>query len=512
MRLTTLMLPLVFTALASNSFAGTQITLSNSFESEALAIDVEKSSGIANSIGYSPALRTPEINGSVELNASASDTSGTIDASLEIIAGAGKKYGGNLGATVKASIDISDITLERTTAPAEGDTPLEVGFSVIVDMHFGSPKNGTNGVIASLAETRYDAANPTAPTFESFQNTSGYGAGRASGVAGLIGVSTVGFDAKVIEDEIIGDDRHVAVRLASKVSVHNGELFGLIASIIVATSVAENEQAAASDVSASFRDGINFSIPEGYALVSPSRSLGLPDSVASQRIDPVSGLWWNPHRPGHGYSITRSGSQLVVVIYTYDSVGNPTWYLSSAEYDGSGTWAAPLGLYTWTAENKPDQAEFGFVSITFKNSYLAEMNIASTFIFENEEIERFGATGAGSKASQSGLWYDPSRPGYGITLDRQSGADIVVLYFYDKFGFPRWVLASGTDLAAGANADAFIGPCSGCSYSESEAQHAGSLAFVFEGALPRFSTDLALPAPLEGIWQTQAASFSQLSN
>jgi hypothetical protein len=43
-----------------------------------------------------------------------------------------------------------------------------------------------------------------------------------------------------------------------------------------------------------------------------------------------SSLWWNESESGWGITITQQYGMIVAVIYTYDTVGKPTWYIASS--------------------------------------------------------------------------------------------------------------------------------------------------------------------------------------
>lgn len=42
-----------------------------------------------------------------------------------------------------------------------------------------------------------------------------------------------------------------------------------------------------------------------------------------------SDLWWNTNESGWGATITQRGNIIFLVVYTYDAIGNPVWYVAS---------------------------------------------------------------------------------------------------------------------------------------------------------------------------------------
>jgi hypothetical protein len=45
-----------------------------------------------------------------------------------------------------------------------------------------------------------------------------------------------------------------------------------------------------------------------------------------------------------------------------------------------------------------------------------------------------------AQINHTGLWYDPKKPGYGITVHEQGSSVVSVVYFYGQFGYPQWAI------------------------------------------------------------------------
>lgn len=68
---------------------------------------------------------------------------------------------------------------------------------------------------------------------------------------------------------------------------------------------------------------------------------------------------------------------------------------------------------------------------------------------------RFGAR---TRADlHTGVWYDPTDSGWGLSLESQGALTAVVVYFYDTAGQPRWVLGA----APQSSGDAALGTSRG---------------------------------------------------
>lgn len=63
------------------------------------------------------------------------------------------------------------------------------------------------------------------------------------------------------------------------------------------------------------------------------------DTSASPSLSPspITGLWWNQNELGWGATLTQQYDVIFVTMFTYDSAGNPTWYVvSNCAVSGGG--------------------------------------------------------------------------------------------------------------------------------------------------------------------------------
>jgi len=56
-------------------------------------------------------------------------------------------------------------------------------------------------------------------------------------------------------------------------------------------------------------------------------------SLSSNAIHPVTGLWWNPQESGRGYTIEVQDGALVLIASVYDTNGAPKWLFAAGAYD-----------------------------------------------------------------------------------------------------------------------------------------------------------------------------------
>ncbi|MCC6591886.1 MAG: hypothetical protein IT479_01305 [Xanthomonadales bacterium] len=230
---------------------------------------------------------------------------------------------------------------------------------------------------------------------------------------------------------------------------------------------------------------------------------GMAQHALAQSLRPEPGLWYNPDRSGHGVDFQFSGNTLVGIWYTYDSLGQPTWYIASGPYTGT-SWSAPLLGARWNGSSAT-LTQVGAMSLKLHEDDRADFswNVDGNTGSEPFERLRFGANVPA--ANLTGIYHHAAQTGWGLSFEVQGSTTAAVLYFYDAAGLPRWALGTGTLDAAGAPKaaansiamSAFFSFGSNAPYSGAPTlQPAGSLSLV-DG---RLVIDVLMPDGL-GLWQ-----------
>ncbi|MCB1889841.1 MAG: hypothetical protein KDH20_19700 [Rhodocyclaceae bacterium] len=236
-------------------------------------------------------------------------------------------------------------------------------------------------------------------------------------------------------------------------------------------------------------------------------------AMAASGFRPDGGLWWNPASAGHGFHVAPAGDQLALVWYTYESDGRPVWYLATAPLDGT-QWSASLDRYTWNG-SAAASAGVGSVSIDFSSTRAASIRWTLDGVAGSESIEPYVFSSEALGGSDlTGLWYEPARPGYGLTVVTQGTTEAAVLYFYDADGAPTWALGSAAQGNGQASIpmDTYTGPCPSCAATSIVGTSAGSLSHALTGSGGNMDIAISLPAPLAGSWTGSGASVSMLSS
>jgi len=132
-----------------------------------------------------------------------------------------------------------------------------------------------------------------------------------------------------------------------------------------------------------------------FLLVSPASSAYTLDTSASP--SPISGLWWNQNESGWGAALTQQYDVIFVTMYTYDSTGNPTWYVASnCAVTGDGcqgdlykVTGGSMQTVIWNGNNIA-VATVGTISLAFADNDNGTMNYTINGVNGSKAISRLG--------------------------------------------------------------------------------------------------------------------------
>jgi len=182
----------------------------------------------------------------------------------------------------------------------------------------------------------------------------------------------------------------------------------------------------------------------------------LPFDPTSTAIRPAQGLWNNPARPGHGFDLQFAGDTLIAAWYTYEENGDPTWYVAVGSY-AAGRMTAPLKRITRITGQAVMEEIAGQITFEFDGFERGRMNWRLGTREGNEPLQRVRFGPRTREDLHTGVWFDPSDSGWGLSLESQGALTAIVVYFYDAAGQPRWVLGT----APQSSGDAGLGSSRG---------------------------------------------------
>lgn len=218
-------------------------------------------------------------------------------------------------------------------------------------------------------------------------------------------------------------------------------------------------------------------------------------------------LYYNPARSGHGMLITRAGNDAQMIWYTYDHLGNPTWYWFFANgYYGTnpGVVTGPITRHTWDGTRASTGVVVGQGAITQTgiDKYIFDFDVLG--LSGSEPMELLGrsgcALGNGSSAPAdfTGAWYQPSTTGWGGSIHMAPNIEFTNFFIYDGLGQPRWVLGS-EEFPNGVAQNPklvtlyeHVGFCPTCTFVQNTRRPVGTYRLRFEPRQPVAYADIEL--------------------
>ena len=220
-------------------------------------------------------------------------------------------------------------------------------------------------------------------------------------------------------------------------------------------------------------------------------------------IKPNAGLWFNPDTNGRGFDIEIFNNRLVVIWYTYDEEGLPTWYISSGEFEGftytgnfDKTHLNPDG--TFTSKN------VGSISIVFDNERTAQVDWQIDEVQDSESIQWIVWSNKEEVNNYTGLWGRSDGPGWGVSVATIGSTSIAIPYIYDQAGEPRWLISDPVNTSSPLNftlnavfSDTLCPSCSGEPLTTRAA--AGNMTLNLNDS-KSWQSQVQFPQPIVGEW------------
>jgi len=162
---------------------------------------------------------------------------------------------------------------------------------------------------------------------------------------------------------------------------------------------------------------------------------------ASRRYRPVAGAWYDPAHSGQGFDIQAMGTALSVAWYTYDAQGRAVWYLATGTPQGNRL-QAPLQRFAWNGSSATG-TPVGSIDVVFNSERGAQLQWTLGAQSGSQSIVHFDTADSLETQFPTAIWYDPARPGWGLTVMRQGGLLAVTAFVFDADGNPTWALGTG---------------------------------------------------------------------
>ena len=216
------------------------------------------------------------------------------------------------------------------------------------------------------------------------------------------------------------------------------------------------------------------------------------------------GLWEPNSRPGlgQGYEYNQGGPNRVLIWYTYDEAGQPTWYIAGNPVTDSNIWTADLRRFTNDGAQQ-QSAQVGQVSIT---SLTENDAMFSYTLFGQSGTERMQPISpptcpqiGGSAKSYTGVWFRGVDGLGGASILVNADTQAQIHYLFDDSGRPRWLFAQDVVNTNELPIFQFSGYCAVCEASNVSSEAAGMLERSFDSeSTGSWTLDYLFNSPLSG--------------
>ncbi|MCB1581693.1 MAG: amidohydrolase family protein [Xanthomonadales bacterium] len=258
--------------------------------------------------------------------------------------------------------------------------------------------------------------------------------------------------------------------------------------------------------------------------------------IFSEAKIPTTGMWYPPQHNGHGFDLQKVGNQYILLFYTYDEQGNPTWLQSLPQWQDDKL-QGNFNHITYDANAMPP-TQINETANHFSLEFINTTNhlACSAITYEEKAIISWDIDGESGvwcivpilaqhnvrQTDFTGHYYSGENDtGWGITLDYQgieaTKTEVAVLYYYDADGNPRWAIGT----AQSKNGESHInlshvnGFCRSCEPQELILSNAGTvnhrLEFNQAGRLGFIDVNISYPQNPGGSWIRENVPLQPLS-
>lgn len=217
--------------------------------------------------------------------------------------------------------------------------------------------------------------------------------------------------------------------------------------------------------------------------------------------------YYNPARSGHGLFLSDGATDRVLIWYTYDATGQPTWYYAQSPRPTSteAVWGADLYRYSWNGF-RSNGVRVGRVLTTASAANRFQFTALVDGRYVSEPMVELASqecpTVDGVAVDYSGSWYPPASPGTGASVLTLGRTEVEIAYLYDRDGNPRWLYGQVSPFGIPSiPLSQFSGFCPSCAYRAPTSTVVGALNRSFDN--PRSGhavVDAILVPPLAGNW------------
>lgn len=197
----------------------------------------------------------------------------------------------------------------------------------------------------------------------------------------------------------------------------------------------------------------------------------LAASSAASTAPLKSAIWWDPAESGWGVYVADQGSTLALFWFTYDTDGEPAWFLAptarqpDGRYTGSIERITGVPLAQISGQAADPGATIGNASVSFADDYTLDFNYTVNGQSQSKQLMRFafadndvvcdaGPENRAGLSNYSDIWWNPASSGWGIYLTHVDDDLYATWYTYDTDREPLFLQGVTSRQADGS----FSGP------------------------------------------------------
>ena len=200
---------------------------------------------------------------------------------------------------------------------------------------------------------------------------------------------------------------------------------------------------------------VTFNYPANHESGRISEQVSVSVVAVAQGPADYTDMWWaGAVENGWGVSITQHGSIQFNVVYAYDNMGKPVWYvMPGGSWNAAQTaFSGALYLPTSSPFNVYDKTQFrvgseiGNAVITYLSSGQATLEFTINGIRGSKNLQRqiYAADDGQPKLQVNDLWWAGSQEdGWGMNIAQQGRMLFPVWYTYDASGKATWFPVPG---------------------------------------------------------------------
>lgn len=242
--------------------------------------------------------------------------------------------------------------------------------------------------------------------------------------------------------------------------------------------------------------------------------MAVPLLGIGQGNSPNQGLYFDPALFSQGFGVGVSERDdgpdaLTLTWYTYTADGAPIWYLGTADLLDNRS-SVLMSRFTRTDDGSLESSDAGSVDIEFVTPDRATLVFALDGESGTQNLQRILPADMDTTSTiQTGLWFPPAVPGWGLNWLKEGSSEAAILYIYDEAGEPVWVI---TDAFQNGRANLLLfsgGSCPTCDAATPTSSAEGLLEREFVSATEAVGSVDVVNSEI--IWQMPDTSLTTLT-